>query len=129
MKGTKTGDLKTQDARLKRERGGREHSSFASFLVSCLPGIALRAAVVVWMSCLSAFAAPTVDFYENDGVATQISATTFRLDMTVKNNMDTEPSPNPYGDYVSAFKIDGIYSSETPSVSDMPASWATGTFG
>ena len=60
-------------------------------------------------------ALPTVDFTEDNGTATQISPTLFQLNMTVVNNMNTEPVGIPYNDYVSEIKIEGIYSATEPS--------------
>ena len=67
-----------------------------------------------------------MDFSENDGVATQLSATTFRLEMTVNNNMDTEPAGNPYNDYVSEIRIDGIHSASEPGFGSLPTGWVKG---
>ena len=76
-----------------------------------------------------ALAQPTVDF-TSPGVATQIGTTTqYTLPVNVQNHMDAEPAGNPYNDYVSEIKIEGIYSAAAPVFSSLPTRWGTGTYG
>ena len=74
-------------------------------------------------------AVQTVDF-TSPGVATQIGTTNqYTLPVNVFNRMNTEPAGNPYNDYVSEIKIEGIYSAEAPVFSSLPVRWGTGTYG
>ena len=69
-------------------------------------------------------ALPTVDF-TGPGFATQIGTTTqYTLPVNVFNHMNTEPAGNPYNDYVSEIRIEGIYSAEKPSFVAMPSGWS-----
>lgn len=89
----------------------------------------LAAGAVLLRCAAAALAAPTVDFSEDNGKATQISPTLFQLNMSLVNNMDTEPASGPYNDYVSENKIEGIYSATVPFFTNLWSGWGGGVDG
>ena len=73
-------------------------------------------------------AVPTVDFTEDNGVASYNSTTgKYVLDMTVQNNMTISNAG--YEDYVSEIKIDGIYSATAPTFTSRPAGFGNNNGG
>ena len=75
-------------------------------------------------------AAPTVDFTEDNGVARYNESTgKYVLDMTVINNMDAEPVANPYNDFVSEIKIEGVYSVTAPTFTSRPPGFGNNNGG